>query len=385
MSDADTPHPEAAPIRILHAFSTFAIGGAQMRFARLASALGPAYEHEIIAMDAAENGFRATELLDADVRFRTHVIDVRKGGGFDIGNLRRFRTFLKEMKPDLLITYNFGAVEWALINRIAQIAPHIHFEDGFGPDESADYQLLRRILARRAAIGKASRIVAPSAVLRTLIVDKWKFSPDQVSYIPNGVDVDAFFNPPSRHELRQHPDEVVIGAIGSLRPEKNHRRLISAVAALRASIPARLVIVGDGPQEDDLKAFAEAEGLSGFVEFTGARRDTEAFYAAFDIFALSSNTEQMPISVLEAMAASRPVISTEVGDVKAMLSPDNGAFVTPLGDDEAYQTALRRLALDEELRRRVGAANHERARSAYDEGVMATRYNELFREMAGRR
>ncbi len=384
MSDVRPSRPGDAPIRLLHAFSTFAIGGSQMRFARLAEALGPAYEHHIVAMDAPANGFPAAELLDDTVVFRTHDIRVTKGGGFDIGNLLRFRTLMKRVKPDLLLTYNFGAIEWALANRLSPIAPHIHFEDGFGPDEDIDRQLERRVFARRIAIGKTSRIVAPSAILRALIVEKWKFSADQVAYIPNGVDVDAFFGQPLRHELRQHPDEVVIGTIGALRPEKNHRRLIAAVASLRDALPARLVIVGDGPEAAGLRSFVETEGLSGFVEFTGARRDTEAFYAAFDIFALSSDTEQMPISVLEAMAAARPVASTDVGDIKAMLSPDNGPFVTGPGDDDAYQKALRRLALDEELRRQVGAANRERARSAYDARAMAERYDALFREMAGR-
>lgn len=369
-------------MRLLHAFSTFAIGGSQMRFARLANALGPEYQHEVVAMDAATNGFPAAGLVDANVGFATRDIAVRKSRGFSLLNLRTFRQSLDASRPDLLLTYNFGAIEWSLANRLGRWIPHVHFEDGFGPDENASRQLPRRIAARRIAIGARSRIVTPAKGLADLIVERWGFARAQVSLLPNGVDVEAFAAPPDRRELRRNPDDIIVGTIGALRPEKNYGRLIAAVAAMQDAIPVRLIIVGDGPEAASLKAAARMAGAADCVEFVGARTDTAAFYAGFDIFALSSDTEQMPLSVLEAMAAGRPILSTDVGDVRAMTDPANGPFITPLGDEEAYAGALRRLALDDDLRLRIGAANRAKARADFSADAMIAQYDRLFRELA---
>ncbi|MDR3536848.1 MAG: glycosyltransferase, partial [Acetobacteraceae bacterium] len=141
--------------------------------------------------------------------------------------------------------------------------------------------------------------------------------------------------------------------------------------------PVRLVIVGDGPERAALEAQVASLGLVGQVTFTGHREDTPALYAGFDLFALSSDTEQMPLSVLEAMASGLPVAATDVGDVAAMLAAENAGFVVPLAED-ALAGALAALIDDPELRRRLGTANRTKAAREFDQATMAQRWRALW-------
>jgi glycosyltransferase involved in cell wall biosynthesis len=156
---------------------------------------------------------------------------------------------------------------------------------------------------------------------------------------------------------------VVIGTVAALRPRKNIARLIRALASACRWVPARLVIVGDGPERPALEALAAAEGIGGKVEFAGHRADPAALYAGFDIFALSSDTEQMPLSVLEAMASGLPVAATDVGDVADMLDAANRRYVVA-HEDGALADALAALAARSDLRAALGAANRAPSRIA---------------------
>jgi glycosyltransferase involved in cell wall biosynthesis len=164
-----------------------------------------------------------------------------------------------------------------------------------------------------------------------------------------------------------------------LRAEKNLGRLLRAfrLATADGSVRGRLVIVGDGPERPMLEALAQQPGLFGRVQFTGHRPDPTGVLAEFDIFALSSDTEQMPISLLEAMAASLPVAATDVGDVRVMLPAESQNNITAL-DDAALAAALRRLLLDPAARQREGAANRDRVVQTYAKTAMFAAYADLF-------
>jgi len=251
-------------------------------------------------------------------------------------------------------------------------------EDGFGPEERAR-QLPRRVLARRLLLRRAT-VVLPSRLLWRIATETWRLPKSSVRLLPNGIDVGRFANASPRKGV--HP--VVIGTVAALRPEKNIGRLIRAVARLRSVTPARLVIVGDGPERAALQALAAAEGVGAQVEFAGHRADPAPFYAGFDIFALSSDTEQMPLSVLEAMASGLPVVTTDVGDVADMLDAANRPYVVAR-DDGALADALACLAAQGDLRTALGAANRARAKAEFAETNMIAAWRDLFAGLALRR
>ncbi|WP_135467495.1 glycosyltransferase family 4 protein [Crenalkalicoccus roseus] len=356
-----------APPLVLSVFSTFAIGGPQVRFATLANRLGPAFRHAIVAMDG---DLGCAERLAPGLDIAWPEVAIRKGDTF--GNAWRFRRALRRIRPDVLVTYNWGTIEWALANAWP-LARHVHVEDGFGPEEQSA-QLPRRVLMRRAFLRRRT-VVVPSRTLWRIATEVWRLPEARLRYIPNGIDL-ARFAPAAERAAGQ---PVTIGTVAALRSEKNLARLLRAFRLLPEEGGARLVIAGEGPERASLEALAVALGLGGRVRFTGHVGDPAPLYRTFDLFALSSDTEQMPLSVLEAMAAGLPVVATDVGDVRAMLAAENAPFVTTR-DEAGLAEGLRRLAEDAPLRARIGAANRARAEREYDERAMVGAYAALFAE-----
>ena len=141
---------------------------------------------------------------------------------------------------------------------------------------------------------------------------------------------------------------------------------------------ARLVIVGEGPARGAVEAEAARLGLGERVLLAGHLADPARYIGHFDIFALSSDSEQFPIALVEAMAAGLPVVSTDVGDVCAMVSQPNRPYVVAPQDEAEFAAALARLAGSRDLRHRIGLANRARAVEQYGEGAMIDSYRALY-------
>jgi glycosyltransferase involved in cell wall biosynthesis len=354
-----------APPLVVHVFPTFAVGGAQMRFSAIANHFGSAFRHFVVALDG---DFGCRRLLRDDLDIAFPPVAAPKHAM--LANAVAHRRLLRRWRPDLLVTCNWGAIEFALANMLP-VTRHLHVVDGFGPEER-DSQIPRRVLVRRLALGRTP-VVLPSRNLVRIVSDVWKLPRRVIRYIPNGIDL-ARFAPAATGE-RRGAAETVIGTVAALRPEKNMARLLRAVAPLPG---CRLVIAGDGPERAALTDLAAALGMADRVTFAGYRQDTPDLYARFDVFALSSDTEQMPLSVIEAMASGLPVVSTDVGDVRLMVGAANAPFVTA-PDDAALGAALAALAADPGLRRRLGAANLAKARAEYDQAAMFAAHAALWR------
>jgi L-malate glycosyltransferase len=372
------PQGERVP-HLLHIFSTFAIGGPQTRFATLANRLGAKYRHTIFALDG---DLACAERLDPSLDVKAMAIRLPKGGTLNLANLIRIRHRLAEIRPDVLLTYNWGAIEWVLAERWRPLVlRHIHLEDGFGPDESPDRQLPRRVLFRRLALGGDVRVVVPSQTLYRVATTTWRLAPRVVQYIPNGIDAERFAVPPDRDlvaRLGATAGQLIIGSLGGLRPEKNLARLIRVFAALPSGLPARLVIVGEGPAMASLTALTSALGVADRVALMGSIDRPERLLGFFDVFALTSDTEQMPYSIIEAMATGLPIVATDVGDVRDMLAEDSRHLVRPINDETGFTAALTRLLDDGEERKRLGAANRNRVRMQFTIDKMVDAYDALF-------
>ncbi len=361
------------PPLLLHVFSTFAVGGPQMRLAALANHFGTRYRHAIIAMDG-DTACRARLAPGLDVTFPDNPL--RKGA--TLANLRRIRALLGAIRPDLLVTSNWGTIEWAMANALVGV-PHLHMEDGFGPEERAR-QIARRVWLRRLFLRRAT-VMLPSETLYRIAAQRWRLPRRRLRYVPNGVDL-ARFAPGARGTPPWENDGApVIGTVAALRAEKNLSRLIAAFAELPPSV--LLVIVGDGPARAALVEEAASRGLGGRVHFTGAIAEPAELYRFFDVFALSSDTEQMPLSVLEAMASGLPVCATDVGDVRAMLAPANAPYVVAL-NATALAGAMARLLAEPGQRAAIGAANRARAEQVFDQRAMFSAYDTLFGGAGGR-
>jgi glycosyltransferase involved in cell wall biosynthesis len=365
------------PVRtLLHAFPSFEVGGAQIRFTATANHLGDRYRHLIVAMNGQT---QCLGRLGPQVRFELIEVDLPRQS--TMRNFLSLRRLLRSLRPDKLITYNWGAIEWALAN-VIPVCRHIHIEDGFGPDEAALGQLPRRVLLRRLVLSRRSQVVLPSRTLAEIAATIWHLPPQRLTYLPNGIDCARFMGSPDTKlvsHLRRSANELLIGTVAALRPEKNLARLIEAFALLSPALPARLVIIGDGQERERLQQLAVLLGVGERVLFMGGMANPELILGALDVFALSSDTEQMPFSVLEAMAAGLPVAAVDVGDVRSMLSPANSKLVVAKST-RSLAWVIAGLLQDHAARAELGRNNRAFVQQNYDQSTMFERYADLFDE-----
>jgi glycosyltransferase involved in cell wall biosynthesis len=357
-SDSARPH-------IVHVFPGFGVGGSQVRLAAIVQGLGEQFSHTIVSLNGC---FDAAPLLDPrlEVKFAPPLEAVRG----PLARLALYRRRLAELKPDLLVTYNWGSMDFVLAN-IGRPTPHLHVEDGFGPEESKG-QFRRRIWTRRLALSR-SKVAAPSGTLQQIATRIWKLDARRVHWIPNGIaERDAWSTSLESLDLDLPPGLPIVAWVGALRAEKSPLRLLRAYGPVKDK--AALLIVGSGPERASVEAEVERGGYAN-VRLLGYREDARDIIMQSDILALSSDTEQMPLAVLEAMDAGLAVVSTDVGDVRGMVAPINAPFVT--SSEEGLANALSTLVGDQALRRRIGQANRVKCRADYSLGGMVDAWRAL--------
>jgi glycosyltransferase involved in cell wall biosynthesis len=222
-------------------------------------------------------------------------------------------------------------------------------------------------------------LVVPSKTLEKIARAVWHQPLEKIARFPNGIDTEHYNRRPQRGSFpgfQKRDGEIVVGTIADLRSVKNLPRLLRAVAAADANI--RLAIVGDGPDRDVIISEATRLGIADRVMMPGYLRDPARYIRLFDIFALSSDSEQYPISLVEAMTSALPIVSTDVGDVRAIVSRENRPFIVARDDEDALASAITSLANDAALRATLAAANRILACSQYDEDTMFARYRQLY-------
>lgn len=369
-------------VSILHVHSTFALGGKEARAVRLMNAFGDAARHTIVS--AMPDQLGARDAIAPGIRYEIAQDPPSLTGKLSIARYEAIARFMR--KFDLVLTYNWGAMDAVMAARTfpKNLPPIVHHEDGFNADE-AERLKPQRNMYRRVALFAAKALAVPSDTLEEIALTTWKQPRGRVHRIPNGIAVDRYAEPPKPDAIpgfARKPGEVVIGTLAGLREVKNLPMLVRAVAGV--PLPTRLVIVGEGPERARIEAAAMTMDMADTLHLPGFLPDPWRYIGLFDIFALSSKSEQFPISVVEAMAAGLPVASPHVGDVSRMLSMANYPFVAPNVDEVELRDSLTAFARDPEKRKVVGEANRARAKADYDERVMIARYAALYADALGR-
>jgi len=236
-----------------------------------------------------------------------------------------------------------------------------------------------------------SRLLAVSESVKRELERYGIAPPGRITLLPLGLDLDRFLGCEARagefrRELGVEPGQPLVGIVARLVPIKRHEVFIAASALLAARIPdARFVVIGDGERRAELEALARRQGLGERVKFLGWRQDLDRIYADLDIVMLTSANEGSPVSLIEAMAAARPVVATVVGGVPDLVEPGVNGLLTRAGDPSAMAEAVATLVADPERRRAMGKAGRKRVRDAYGVDRLVSDVDRLYTDLVERR
>ncbi|HEY6870422.1 MAG TPA: glycosyltransferase, partial [Novosphingobium sp.] len=290
-------------MRLLHLHSSFDRGGKELRAVRLMNLMGPGLRHTVVSAEAGATGARAALDAGLKVDFPEDFPPLagRPGPGRLHGLARAMAGY------DLVLSYNWGAMDavlaHTLFGKALGLPPLVHHEDGFNADEAMRLKPARNWY-RRIALGRSSALVVPSERLERVALNIWQQPRSRVRRIGNGIPTADYAKQPRPDAIPRvikRPGECWVGTLAGLRAVKNLPRLVSAFAGLPDHW--QLVILGDGPERDAIRARALELEIGHRVHMPGfVARPADAI-GLFDLFALSSDSEQFPISVVEAMAA----------------------------------------------------------------------------------
>jgi glycosyltransferase involved in cell wall biosynthesis len=315
-------------------------------------------------------------LEQAGVRF----LPLRRSRKVDLPSLVRLGRFLRRERVDVLHAHKFGSNVWgSIVGSIARVPVLLAHEHTW----SFEGQPLRRFLDRELVSRASDRFIAVSREDQRRMIEIEHIAPARTMFIPNGVPP----APPSsgidvRSELGIPKEVPVIGVVGLLRAQKAHQVLIDAAAMLTDQWPGlQVLIVGDGPERANLERLVGELRLERTVRFLGLRTDVPDVLEAFDIAVCCSDFEGSPLSVLEYMEASLPVVATAVGGLPDLIEPGVNGLLVPPRDPPALAGALSELLHDPARARAMGEHSCERRHAEFDIAVMVGRLEDLYSEL----
>jgi sugar transferase (PEP-CTERM/EpsH1 system associated) len=369
-------------IRILHVVDTVAVGGLQNGLANIIARLDyPRFEHIVCGMRSVE-----PERMHP-FGHGAQVICLPAGAPGSHWQLPALIRVLRRFRPNIVHTRNWGTVEGQIAAR-GLACGRIHSEHGVDW-ETAVNEPRRRVFLRRVAFELADRVLAVSQNLRDLHAARTGFPADRIAVIHNGVDCARFFPDPAardhvRRELGIHGSDFCIGCVGNLIPVKDHMTLLRGIELLaRECGNWRLLIVGDGPEREHLAGYIAASSrLNGRVCFVGMSNHVPKLLNALDVYVLSSVTEGISNSVLEAMATGLPVAVTATGGNPEVVEDAQSGLVFAVGDAQMLAGQLLSLYARSSLRSRLAQHALERVRKHFSVDSMARAYEQVYREVA---
>lgn len=364
-------------LRVLFVIDELDIGGTEQQLLEIVRRVDRSRFDPVVC--CFRPGAKAREIESLGVQ----VIHEPKHLTADPGLVVRLARLMRYGRFDLVQTYLWTANTWArLAARMAGVPRVVASERNVDIWEERYKRVIGRWLAR-----STDRIVANSEAVRRYLLDRGGLPPEKVVTIHNGVNFDRFRAPcdPAvrRAELRLPADAVLAGVVARVEPAKDHASLLRAMALIAGRVPRlHLVVVGGGSELSRLREAALELGIADRAHFTGPRTDAVEWLQSIDVSVLSSIKEGFSNTVLESMAACRPVIATDVGGNGEVIVDGETGFLVPPRDPAALGEALARLAASPDILARFGHAGRKRVHTMFSVNRMVTRTETLYLEIA---
>jgi L-malate glycosyltransferase len=371
-----TPSPPVV-CQLLHGLR---MGGAEVLAARIARRLRDEFRFLFVCLD--ELGGPLGEGLMAE-GYPVHVLGRRPG--IDWRCSWRLAPLLRRHHVALVHAHLFTPFFYGALARLLYSRPPILFTDHGRP--FPDHPNRKHLLANRVLLQRRDRVVGVGRAVRDGLVRNEGFPARRVGVVYNGINLAEFAGAaPARAGVRQElgvtDDEFVLLQVARLVPDKDHVTALRALARVVPQRPnVRLLIAGEGPELPTIQDTIARLGLQRHVRLLGLRTDVPRLLAAADLFLLSSVTEGIPLTVIEAMAASLPVVATGVGGMSEVVVHGETGALVPAKDPETMAGMVVILADIRSMRKRMGRAGKERAEKLFSETTMVANYRRLYREM----
>ncbi|MDJ0924666.1 MAG: glycosyltransferase family 4 protein [Acidimicrobiia bacterium] len=373
--------------KLLHVVGDSKYGGGSLIVLELAkAAVANGFDVSVLATDAEfvrrleQAGIRAVE--SDCVRREIRPL-------WDLRGLRRLRRLIEDGGYSIVQTHTSkGGVIGRLAAWKADVPVVIHTVHGFAVHDRSSSNAIRATAAIEKWAGrKCHRIVTVSESHCRWAIELGIAPPDKLVAIPNGIDASRVIPSRPRSEVRAEfgvgADEVILLSTGRLAKQKGLEDLLRAVPLLRNqhSVPAHVILAGDGPSRADLESLVSSQGLGRHVSFLGFRTDLGDLLAAADLFVAPSIYEGLSISLLEAMAAAKPIVTTDIPSNLEVTDHGRVARLVSPADPIDLAVAIAELATDHATAQQMGAAARSRLEAHYTRDVMTSAYIELYRAL----
>ncbi|MFO0810226.1 MAG: glycosyltransferase [Gemmataceae bacterium] len=361
----------AKTITVCQLLHSLDVGGAEVLAARLVRRLRDRYRFVFACLDSVGP---LGEQMKAE-GFTVHVVG--RKAGFDWRCPLRLASFLRAEAVDVVHAHQYTPFFYGLAARLrGPRRPIVFTEHG---RHQPDYPRPKRMFANRLLLSSRDRVVGVGEAVRQALIVNEGLPEGRVNVLYNGIDVDAFAAAADRASARTalgvRPDEFAIIQVARLDYLKDHATAIRTLARVPGG---RLVLVGDGPEKQSIEAVAREQGVTDRITWLGTRHDVARLLPGADLFLLTSVSEGIPLTVLEAMAAGLPIVATDVGGLREVVAHGDTGFLAPARDDAALAGLIQRLADDPNLRRRMGESGRVRAKERFDEPRMCDDYGRLY-------
>lgn len=382
----------AARIRLVRVITRLNVGGPALHTMLLTERLDPArYDSLLVAgvANADEGDYLALHGRAADRVVRVPTLRREIHPAADGAALVELVRLMRRIRPHVVHTHTAKAgVLGRVAARLARVPVVVHtyhghvFEGYFGSRRARLFLSVERAVARRTDC-----LLAVSGAVRRDLLALGVGQPEQFRVVPLGLDLDRFVASDTwrgglRAELGLPPEAPLVGIIARLVHIKAHEVFLRAAARVAREVPgSRFVLVGDGERRAELETLAMEHGLAGRAHFLGWRRDLERVYADLDVVVLTSRNEGLPVAVIEAMAAGRPVVATRVGGVADVVEDGVTGHLASSGDAEAVAAAVVDLLLDPKRSQTMGQAGRERVVQRFQTGRLLSDLDGLYRDL----
>ena len=371
---------ERGPLRVLFTITSMPVGGAETLLVNLVRRMDPSrFRPEICCLK--EPG-PLGELLAREMPVHSGLLKSK----YDVRILPRLQRLMVQRQVDAVVTVGAGdKMFWGRLAawraRVPVVLAALHstgWPDGVGR--------LNRYLTPLT-----DGFIAVAQDHGRFLVEGEGFPVRKVHVIPNGVDTQRFCPNPvaraaKRRDLRLHADVPVFGIVAALRQEKNHLLFLRAAKWIRQAIPdAVFLLVGEGPQREQIELAVASAGLQDCVRLLGSRSDIPDLLAAMDVFVLTSRTEANPVSILEAMATGLPVVATRVGSVFETVHEGRNGYLVESGDAESIARHCIFLASRPDVAQRLGERGRQVTEQHWSVQRMVDGYQQLISDIYQRK